>query len=81
MTAGPGALVFAPGDVPHTFAELGGRPVRFLLWTTPAGHERYFDAMADALEPVVELGPGLFAPLWAQHGITNAGGPDPRHAP
>jgi quercetin dioxygenase-like cupin family protein len=81
MTAGPGALVFAPGAVPHTFAELTGDPVRVLLWTTPAGHERYFDAMADAMERGVELGPELFAPLWAEHGVTNVGSPNPLSAP
>ena len=78
--AGPGALVYAPGDVPHTFAELTGRRARVLLWTTPAGHERYFDEMADALEGGADLSPEFFAPLWARHGITNVGSPDPLRA-
>jgi quercetin dioxygenase-like cupin family protein len=77
VTATAGALVYVPGDVPHTFAERAGAPVRHLLWTTPAGHERYFDAMADALEAGGALGPEFFAPLWAEHGITNVGSPDP----
>jgi quercetin dioxygenase-like cupin family protein len=77
VTATAGTLVYVPGNVPHTFAELAGAPVRVLLWTTPAGHERYFDAMADALEAGGDLGPEFFAPLWAEHGITNVGSPDP----
>jgi quercetin dioxygenase-like cupin family protein len=77
IAAAPGALVFVPGDVPHTFAELSGAPARFLLWTTPGGHERYFDAMADHLESGVQLGSELFAGLWAEHGVVPVGSPDP----
>src|SRR5690242_14571302 len=77
VTATSGTLVYVPGEVPHTFAELAGAPARLLLWTTPAGHERYFDAMADALESGGDLGPDFFAPLWAEHGIANVGSPNP----
>jgi quercetin dioxygenase-like cupin family protein len=75
--ARPGALAFVPGASPHTFAEVTGASARFLLWTAPAGHERYFDAMADRLEAGAELGPGLFAGLWAEHGVIPVGTSDP----
>jgi len=45
-TAGPGALAFAPGGVPHTLANRGAGPARYLLLCTPAGFERYFARMA-----------------------------------
>src|SRR4051812_28399150 len=44
--AGPGTLAFAPGGVPHTLANLAGRPARYLLACTPAGFERYFARLA-----------------------------------
>jgi quercetin dioxygenase-like cupin family protein len=77
VTATAGTLVYAPGDVPHTFSELTGNRARFLLWTSPAGHERYFDAMADTLQAGGRLGADFFASLWGEHGITRVGDPDP----
>jgi quercetin dioxygenase-like cupin family protein len=46
LTAGTGALVFAPGETPHTFANLSTADARILLLCTPAGFERYFDRLA-----------------------------------
>jgi quercetin dioxygenase-like cupin family protein len=46
FTAGPGALVFAPGGVPHTLANLGDAPARYVLLCTPAGFEGYFGRLA-----------------------------------
>jgi quercetin dioxygenase-like cupin family protein len=69
MTANPGALVYVPGDVPHTFAETSGRPARVLLWVTPGGHERYFEAMVGALSSGQRLSPEFFSALMAEHGI------------
>jgi len=45
-TAGPGALAFAPGGVPHTLANRGDVPARYLLLCTPAGFEAYFGRLA-----------------------------------
>jgi hypothetical protein len=39
-------LAFAPRGVPHTFANLSGAEARTLIVCTPAGFERFFDAMA-----------------------------------
>lgn len=71
---GAGELAFAPRGVPHTFANLSGRPSRTLLVCTPAGFERYFARIAAeqrgveppawALEPypaVTKVGPPLEA--------------------
>ena len=46
FTAGPGAVVFAPGGVPHTLANLDDAPARYLLLCTPAGFESYFGRLA-----------------------------------
>jgi mannose-6-phosphate isomerase-like protein (cupin superfamily) len=52
--AGPGAYVFAPRGVPHTFVVEGARPGRLLTLLTPAGSEAFF---AEAGRPAT--GPGL----------------------
>jgi quercetin dioxygenase-like cupin family protein len=41
-TAGPGELAFALRGVPHTLANRGDAPARFLIVFTPAGFEREF---------------------------------------
>lgn len=46
LTAGPGELVFAPRNVPHTLANLSDAPAGYLLVCTPASFERYFARMA-----------------------------------
>ncbi|HEV8635318.1 MAG TPA: cupin domain-containing protein [Chloroflexota bacterium] len=46
LTAGAGALVVAPGETPHTYANLSREEARPLLLRTPAGFERYFDRTA-----------------------------------
>lgn len=42
ITAGVGTFVHVPGAAPHTFANRGGAPVRFLGLIVPGGFERYF---------------------------------------
>jgi quercetin dioxygenase-like cupin family protein len=58
FTRGPGGLAFAPRNVPHTYANLSGRPARALIVCTPAGFERMFDKSGPFPE-VVKLGPPL----------------------
>ena len=45
VVAGPGAFVFGPRDVPHTFVVSSER-ARFLLVTEPAGFEGFIRALA-----------------------------------
>jgi mannose-6-phosphate isomerase-like protein (cupin superfamily) len=42
----PGAVAFAAGAVPHTFANPELEPVRFLVVYSPGGFEEYFRAVA-----------------------------------
>ena len=46
VTAGPGALAFAPRDVVHTLANHGDTAATYLLVITPGGFENYFDELA-----------------------------------
>jgi quercetin dioxygenase-like cupin family protein len=46
LTAGPGALAFAPRDVVHTLANHSGGAATYLLVITPGGFEHYFDELA-----------------------------------
>jgi mannose-6-phosphate isomerase-like protein (cupin superfamily) len=49
VRAGAGACVFMPPQVAHAFANRTQQPARFLLITSPAGHDRYFDELAEIL--------------------------------
>jgi quercetin dioxygenase-like cupin family protein len=44
--AQPGAVVFKPRGIPHTFWNASDSPARLLELITPAGFERYFEEMA-----------------------------------
>lgn len=57
FAAGPGAFVYTPRGVPHTFRPEGDTPVRLLVLLTPGGGEGYF---VDGGRPAA--GPGLPLP-------------------
>jgi mannose-6-phosphate isomerase-like protein (cupin superfamily) len=42
FTAGAGATVFVPPRVGHALANRSSSAARFLLTTSPSGHDRYF---------------------------------------
>jgi mannose-6-phosphate isomerase-like protein (cupin superfamily) len=44
-----GACMFVPPGVPHAFANRGAAPATLLLTMAPAGHDRYFDELAEIL--------------------------------
>jgi len=71
-TAGPGELAFAPRSVPHTLANRGGAPARFVIVCIPAGFEHEFARRAAAQA-------GVDPPAWALQPIpevTRVGAPD-----
>lgn len=57
FAAGPGAFVYTPRGIPHTFRLEGDAPARLLVLLTPGGGEGYF---IDAGRPAT--GPGLPPP-------------------
>jgi mannose-6-phosphate isomerase-like protein (cupin superfamily) len=44
---GPGAFLWMPRGLPHTFANLGDEPVRGIGLINPSGLERFFAEMAE----------------------------------
>jgi ketosteroid isomerase-like protein/quercetin dioxygenase-like cupin family protein len=54
MTAGPGAYVFGPRNIPHGFKVVGDTAARMLLLCAPAGFEKF---VLDLSEP--EPAPGM----------------------
>jgi quercetin dioxygenase-like cupin family protein len=83
VTATAGTLVFAPGDVPHTFANLTDTAARMLLVVTPGGHEDYFDLLVQAAQAAPDgwPDPAELTALMRRHGIEAVGSPDPRQPP
>lgn len=69
-TAGPGAYVIKPREVPHAFWNAGTSPARFIEIVSPPGFEQYF---TDAAAVLAQDGPpdmeGL-ARVAARYGLT-----------
>jgi mannose-6-phosphate isomerase-like protein (cupin superfamily) len=67
--AGPGTVAFIPRGTPHTFANPGSESARMLVLVTPGGFERYFEALAAAVEEAGALpAPDRLAALGIAHG-------------
>jgi len=49
IKGGPGTFVFVPVGAAHSFRNPGSEPARMLLFTSPPGHERYFEELAQLL--------------------------------
>ena len=63
---GPGTSVFAPGGVPHTFANKSGAPATYLLTFVPGGFEQFFrDAYAALKDSDPASIPGILGALQA----------------
>ena len=56
--AGPGELVFKPRGQWHTFWNAGDAPCRILEIISPAGFERYFEELGDAMAEQHSTSPG-----------------------
>jgi quercetin dioxygenase-like cupin family protein len=67
--AGPGAIAYVPGDVPHGFANPHDEPCRILIVLTPGGFERYFEAVAVAAADGNLPAPERMVQLMAEHGV------------
>lgn len=49
VVGGPGTFVFVPKGVAHSIANRSSAPATFIFFTSPPGHERYFQDLADVL--------------------------------
>lgn len=49
LVATPGTLIFKPRGIPHTFWNKGPQPARLLEFISPAGFEKYFAEIAEAM--------------------------------
>ena len=66
---GPGGFAFAPRGVPHAQRRVVPRHGRVLIFTSPAGFEGFFRALADADRAGV-LGPEAYARASKDFGVT-----------
>ncbi|MFC4587037.1 cupin domain-containing protein [Sphaerisporangium corydalis] len=69
VRGGPGSLAFVPPGCPHAFSNPGTRPARMLFQAAPAGHEHYFEELAEILAEVPPDDRAIEA-LRFRHGIT-----------
>ncbi len=67
--AGPGAVVFAPRQVPHAHRRVVPRVGRFLTMVSPAGFEGFFRELS-AAETAGGAGPEAYASASQKYGIT-----------
>lgn len=67
--AGPGAVVFAPRQVPHAHRRVVPRTGRFLTMVSPAGFEDFFRELSSA-EAAGGAGPEAYASASKKYGIT-----------
>ena len=77
--AGPGAFVFLPRDIPHSYKNVGETAARWLILTIPAGSEGFFieagtPAIADGLRPQ-PLDPQRLGVVAAKYGLEILGPP------
>lgn len=68
VEAGPGDLVFKPGNQWHTFWNAGDEPCRILEIIAPAGFEKFFEELVD-LGGVRNAAPEVLGELSARYGL------------
>ena len=50
IQAGPGGYAFVPPGIVHSFSNQGDTPARYLLLSSPAGLENYFQELAELVK-------------------------------
>src|SRR5437764_14697210 len=69
VVGGPGDLIFKPRDQWHTFWNAGDEPARILEIISPAGFERFFAELAEAVADMPEPDPDRLGALGARYGL------------
>ena len=73
---GPGAFLWMPRGLPHTFANLGDEPVRSLGLINPSGFEQFFGEMAEYIASTDgKPDPEVILQLNQRYGVYPAEGP------
>jgi mannose-6-phosphate isomerase-like protein (cupin superfamily) len=73
-TVAAGGVAFVPRGVPHTFANRSEGFAHSLVTVTPAGHERYFEALVDLVRKSGGMpAPERLAALNEEHGTVVIG--------
>ena len=75
IVAGPGACVFAPLGSVHTFTNSGSGVARMLTMVQPAGLDRYFADLAEAVRGMARPDPATMIAVAARHGLEILGPP------
>jgi quercetin dioxygenase-like cupin family protein len=63
FAAGPGAYLFAPRGVRHSYRNAGSEPARLLVAITPAGLEAFFQQVGVALDDPSRVAPPTIADI------------------
>jgi mannose-6-phosphate isomerase-like protein (cupin superfamily) len=71
--AGPGAFLLVPRGTPHGLRRLSEEAVRMVPLVSPAGMERFFDAVVQQGEEELLVDPERLVALAAEHGTEIVG--------
>ncbi|MDB5297210.1 MAG: hypothetical protein JWO31_3193 [Phycisphaerales bacterium] len=72
LRAAAGDAVFLPRGVPHTFANPGTRPAKFLVLSTPGGFDRFVAAVGTRTDPATSFDPPAVTPAAVEAMIAGA---------
>jgi mannose-6-phosphate isomerase-like protein (cupin superfamily) len=67
LTAPAGSFILIPHGTAHTFANPSDTVARFVEVDAPAGFERYFERLAEAVPAGSQIDPATMAALQAEH--------------
>jgi mannose-6-phosphate isomerase-like protein (cupin superfamily) len=67
LTAPAGSFALLPHGIAHTFANPSDAVARFVEVDAPAGFERYFERLAEAVPAGSQIDPATMAALQAEH--------------
>ena len=67
LTAPAGSFVLVPHGIAHTFANPSDTVAWFVEVDAPAGFERYFERLAEAVPAGSQIDPAIMAALQAEH--------------
>jgi mannose-6-phosphate isomerase-like protein (cupin superfamily) len=67
LSAPAGSFILIPHGIAHTFANPSDTAARFVEVDAPAGFERYFEQLAEAVPAGGQIDPATMVALQAEH--------------